>query len=242
MPQALEVLVAQNEADFNQLAAQTFVHILEKRPQPLVTLPTGHTPQGFYQTLVRDHSHRRDLWDGLRFMALDEYCGLAAADERLFAAWLARLCLDPLQIKTRWLFESATDPEAEAARMQSVLRQQGPLDVAVLGLGGNGHVAFNEPGTGLTAPVHAVTLTEATITANALYWGGADRVPRRGLTLGLGDLAQARSTILLVKGKTKASILQQALQGPVTAAMPASFVQTIKNVTIIADRDAAAGL
>lgn len=242
MSQSIEILVADDDAEFSRVAAQRFIKILEVRDHPLVTLPTGYTPLGFYQALITDYGQRRDLWDGLRFIALDEYCGLSADDERLFASWLARTLLDPLAIKSRLLFDSAADPQQEMVRVRSLLHEQGPLDVAVLGLGGNGHVAFNEPGTPFTATIHTVTLTTGTIAANALYWGGSERVPPQGITLGIQDLAQAGSTILLVKGAAKAEVLQQTLQGPVTAAIPASYLQTIKNVTIIADRDAATRL
>lgn len=236
------ILIADSEADFANIAAQEFVTLLEGCNQPLVTLPTGMTPLGFYQALINHHAHRRDLWDVLRFTALDEYHGLPPGDERLFGAWLVRVCLDPLQITSRHFFDSLQDPVHEAVRMDGWLQQNGPLDIAVLGLGHNGHIAFNEPGTDFNQGTHAMMLTDASIQANARYWGGEDRVPRQGITLGLRDLAQARHTLLLVSGAGKADILAQALNGPVTPAIPASYLQTIKNVTIVTDRDAVARL
>lgn len=221
------------------MAAAHFIKLLEPLQNPLITLPTGLTPLGFYQELANHYQARSDLWQQLRFVALDEYFGIAPGDERLFGAWLTRTCLDPLQIKSRMFFRSDAQAPAEAQRMQDWLNQNGPLDMAVLGLGQNGHIAFNEPHTPFESGVHLVELTEASINANALYWGGPARVPRTGMTLGLSDLAQARHTMLLVKGATKADILARALTGPVTPAIPASYLQTIKNVTIIADRDAA---
>lgn len=236
------ILIADGESAFATTAAQTFIALLESRDHPLVTLPTGMTPLGFYKALIDHHAHRRDLWDVMRFTALDEYHGLPPGDERLFGAWLARACLDPLQIINRNFFDSLNAPENEAARMDKWLRQNGPLDIAVLGLGANGHIAFNEPGTDLDTGTHVMTLTDDSIQANARYWGGADRVPRQGITLGLHDLAQARHSLLLVTGAAKAAILAQAFNGPVTPALPASYLQTVKNVTIVADRDAASAL
>lgn len=242
MTGAVRVLIADNERDFALVAAQEFISLLEISDRPLVTLPTGMTPLGFYQALIDNHSHRRDLWDGLRFVALDEYHGLCAGDERLFGAWLARACLDPLHIGSRQFFDSLNDPQAEAARMNQWLRKNGPLDIAVLGLGANGHIAFNEPGTPFGSGTHVMSLTDESIRANALYWGGIDRVPRQGVTMGLRDLACARHTLLLVSGAGKAALLAQALHGPITPDLPASYLQTIKNVTIVADRDAASAL
>lgn len=242
MRRNFELLVAESPVDFADVAAREFIKLVEESGSPLVTLPTGLTPQGFYQSLVINHAHRRDCWGKLRFMALDEYCGLPAHDERLFSSWLARAVLDPLHIKIRFLFESASDPEQGVAHMQVVLQEQGPLDIAVLGLGGNGHVAFNEPGSAFSSSAHVVNLMPETIRANARYWGGEDRVPPLGMTLGLHDLSLARHTILLVTGTAKADILKQALCGQVTTAVPASYLQTIDNVMIIADPQAAAGL
>lgn len=242
MTTAARVLIADNERDFALVAAQEFISLLEICDRPLVTLPTGMTPLGFYQALIDNHSHRRDLWDGLRFVALDEYHGLSAGDERLFGAWLMRACLDPLHIGSRQFFDSLNDPQAEAARMNQWLRKNGPLDIAVLGLGANGHIAFNEPGTPFGSGTHVMNLTDESIRANALYWGGIDRVPRQGVTMGLRDLACARHTLLLVSGAGKAALLAQALHGPITPDLPASYLQTIKNVTIVADRDAASAL
>ena len=117
--------------------------------------------------------------------------------------------------------------------------KNGPLDIAVLGLGSNGHIAFNEPGTSFESSVHAMALTADSIKSNARYWGNENLVPRNGMTLGLKDLAAARQTLLLVNGAAKADILKQAFQGPVTTDIPASYLQTIPHVTIIADQAAA---
>ncbi len=236
------ILIADSEEQFARIAAQEFVSLLEGYDRPLVTLPTGMTPLGFYQALISQHSHRRDLWNVLRFTALDEYHGLPPDDERLFGTWLTRTCLDPLQITSRHFFDSQQDPVSEALRMDKWLQQNGPLDIAVLGLGTNGHIAFNEPGTDFDQGTHAMMLTDASIQANARYWGAESRVPRQGITLGLRDLAQALHTVLLVSGPGKADILAQAFKAPVSPSIPASYLQTIKNVTIVADRDAAAKL
>lgn len=237
------IVIADNQDDFARKGADEFIGLLAAYKNPLVTLPTGMTPLGFYQVLIQHYGHRRDLWDAMRFTALDEYHGLMPGDERLFGTWLARACLDPLDIKNRHFFESMSDAVSETDRMDQWLQQNGPLDIAVLGLGANGHIAFNEPGTLFESRTHVMDLTNASIQSNARYWGGDElRVPRRGITLGLHDLAQARHTMLLVTGISKADILAKALGGPVTSDLPASYLQTIKNVTIVADRDAASQL
>lgn len=233
------LIIAQTEADFAKGAAEYLMQALESIKNPLITLPTGTTPLGMYQYLTSVCANKNDLWQKIRFLALDEYVGLPPDDERLFMNWLSRVFLDPLQINNRIFFRSDRDPYAEAERVQAIVDQEGPIDIAVLGIGANGHIAFNEPGTNFNTSTHAMVLTPESITSNARYWGNEDRVPRQGITLGLGTLAQARHTILLAQGKGKAHILAQALKGAVTEQVPASYLQTIKNVTVMADHDAA---
>lgn len=239
MGRNFKCIVTDDAAQWSSQAAQYIFDLLTATPQAVITLPTGMTPLPLYQTWVQDYGYHQDVWQNLRFVALDEYVGLPADDERLFASWLARVCLDPLHIQNRTLFQSDAAPESEAQKMRKWLALNGPLDLAVLGLGKNGHVAFNEPGTAFTESVHVTPLASDTLQANARYWGALERVPQAGITLGLADLAQARHTVLLVTGAEKAQILKQALYGPVTTDIPASYLQTIENVTIIADRAAA---
>lgn len=237
----LRIIVTDNEKDFHQRAASLVVETLQPLDNPLVTLPTGMTPVGMYRVLVAEY---RDLplWQNLRFVGLDEYVGLPPGDPRLFYLWVARECLDPLSVplENRMRFASdAPDIDAEAQRMNQWLLAHGPLDLAVVGIGGNGHIAFNEPGTPYESGVHALTLTPESIRSNARYWGREDHVPRRGITLGLSNLAAARHTIVLASGAGKSEILARALTGPVTVDVPASYLQTISNVTILADKAAA---
>lgn len=235
------IIVADNEQAFNRRAAALVVETLQLFNNPLVTLPTGMTPLGLYRVLVAEYRDR-PLWSNLRFVGLDEYAGLPPDDPRLFSLWVARECLDPLFVprENRMCFVSdAPDIDAEAQRMDEWLRTHGPLDLAVVGIGGNGHIAFNEPGTPHDCGVHALHLTPDSIRANARYWGGEDHVPHRAITLGLTNLAQARHTIVLASGPAKSGVLARAFTEPVTTDIPASYLQTIPNVTVLADTAAA---
>ena len=233
------LLVAENDDDFAALAAATLVEKLETAKNPLLVLPTGNTPLGMYRALLDRYRDRDDLWPHVRFLELDEYRGLAPDDRRLFQGWLARVFLDAIGIapENRTLFRSdAADAEAEIVRIENWLKENGPIDLAVLGLGGNGHIAFNEPGTPFDRRTHLVTLTPDTTAANAQYWGGIDHVPQTAFTLGLGTVATARQTMLLVNGAHKAGILNRVLTGPITPEVPATYLRRQQNVTIIADR------
>lgn len=245
MPEQIDLRSAGNGEELANLAAALFVEKLETFESPLVTLPTGATPLGMYHALTTHHAHRRDLWEKMRFLALDEYLGLRRDDPRLFYGWLRREFLDRVGIPESrcTAFQSdAADPRAEAERIKAWLRQNGPIDIAVLGLGTNGHIAFNEPGSAFDSTVRTVTLTENSRKANAAYWGDIALVPETALTLGLGDLSWARHSILLVSGAHKAAILDRVLNGPVTPAVPATYLRGRANVTVIADKDALAPL
>ncbi len=239
-----DIRTGEDSNAFAEIAADLFISCLEAVENPLVVLPTGHTPLDMYRMLVTRHGHRRNLWDRMRFLALDEYIGLPPGDPRLLYGWLRKEFLDRIghPESARTIFYSDTpDPAAEAARIDLWLQQNGPIDLAVLGLGTNGHIAFNEPGSPFDEPAHVVLLTPETIAANAAYWGSAERVPKMGMTLGLGNLAAARRTLLLVTGAHKAAILDRVLHESVDPALPATYLRTIPGVSIVTDRAARCG-
>ena len=240
-----DIQIAADEAAFSQLSASFFVTSLEKLKSPLVVLPTGNTPLGMYKVLATQYAHRRDLWNQMRFLQLDEYVGLETQDPRLFAGWLGRVFLDRVGIaaENRTLFcSNAADPVQESKRMDAFLAVNGPIDLAVLGLGMNGHLGMNEPGSRIEEQTKIVALTPATIRAGAQYWGSEEAVPRQAYTLGLGALLQSDQVLLLVSSAAKSEILNQSLNGVVGPRVPASCLRRRARVTVIADRQAASKL
>lgn len=233
-------IICTTDDDFAEVAAGILFEAFSKANNPLVSFPTGTTPQDTYKALVQKYEDCRDVWDNLRYLCLDDYAGLPETDERLFKNWLGRELLDPLGIKNRITFNSAaTETQAEAQHIQSYLDQHGPVDIMILGLGSNGHLAFNEPGSDFDSATRLVDLTQSTIESNARYWGDdIRRVPRTGYTLGLGDIMKARKVFLLITGAGKADILDKTLNGEITKDIPASILQNHPNLTIIADKSA----
>ena len=239
------VTVAENKQIFAKTAALLLWEQLEEMHNPLMVLPTGNTPGDMYRYLVTHHGKRKEIWERVRFLALDEYIGLPANDRRLFQNWLARDLLDPvgIPVRRRIVFNSMADaPGEEAAAMENWIKDNGPIDIAVLGLGVNGHIAFNEPGSNFDSVTRVIALSPETRQSNAAYWGGLDKVPERAYTLGLRTLSNAKQIILLVNGAHKAEILNKVLCGPITPDIPASFLRTVANVTVLADREAAKDL
>ena len=207
-------------------------------PAPLAAFPVGATPEGMFRELEDRH---RAAFSRLQVAQLDEYLGLAETDHRLLAAWLKRVLLDPLEIGAdRFIrFESmAAEPERDASRVEDMITARGGLDLAVLGLGPNGHIGFNEPGTPFDAPTRPVDLTEESVSSNATYWGSRNAVPRRAMTLGMSTLGSAGHVILLVSGPRKRKILRRTLHGPIGPDVPATMLRTRDRVTVMVDRAA----
>jgi glucosamine-6-phosphate deaminase len=229
------------EAVAEQLAAQ-----LQAQPAQVLGLPTGRTPLALYRRLVVLHRAGRLDVSLAHAFQLDEFAGLLPEEPASFFAYLERHLFAHLPFPPGHLHRLRSwEPDAagECARYEAELQAQGGLTLTLLGIGDNGHVAFNEPGPSLQAATHVVHLSRSTREANAgLFGGEAVRVPTHALTLGLGALMKAQAVWLLATGPAKARVLAAALQGPLTPALPASLLQLHPRLTVWADAAAAAHL
>ncbi len=239
----MKLLIAEDYADLSRRAARHVADLLRALDAPTAVLPTGNTPLGMYEELIAAREAGRLDLSRLRLFQLDEYAGIARDDWRSFDGWLRRAFLDRAGVApgavTRFDPE-APDPVAEASRMERAIAAAGGIDLLVVGLGLNGHVGFNEPGSPPDSPTRLVDLAPESLRSNAAYWGDEGLVPRRAYTLGLGTLSKARQSLLLVSGGAKAEILAATLDGPVTPEVPATFLRDRPGVTVIADRAALA--
>jgi glucosamine-6-phosphate deaminase len=258
----MKVIVTPNYAAMSQAAADFVAAAVAAKPDAAVVFPTGNTPVGLYKVLAA--ARRNGVFDPsrLRIFQLDEYWGLPAGDPRSLYAWFTEAFLTPLGIPEASLvrlpadgswrmadggWQLADSHQPTAIRHQllaacqayyAALAAAGGLDQAVLGLGPNGHLGYNDPPAASDAPTRLLTLSDSSLDSAARYFGGRDRVPRQAITMGMAQLLAARQILLIVSGKQKQEILRQALQGPVTPEVPASYLQQAPNVTVIADRDA----
>ena len=225
-----------------QQAAQFVIDRVNAKPTAILGLPTGGTPLGMYAELAEAVREKRVNMRGITTFNLDEYCGLPVSDPQSYFAFMNTNCylpcgLDPLQ--THIPDGNAPDPDAEAIAYDNAIRAAGGIDLQVLGIGHNGHIGFNEPGTPPDSRTHAVRLTPKTRQANARFFNTPDDVPTRAITMGIGTILEAREILLLANGADKAGILAAALHGPVTPDNPASFLQTHPRLTVITDAAAA---
>ncbi len=233
--------ITDNYEDLSRTAANMMAEVIIANPAAAVVVATGSTPMGVYRELA---ARRRD--DGvdttrLRVFQLDAYLGLAPDDRRSLYGWMERSFLDPLGVPPEQVVRlpgDAPDPAAACHAYDQAVAEAGGFDLAILGLGPNGHLGFNEPPSEPDAPTRVVDLTEESLISNAGYWGSRDDVPRQALTAGMAVLLAARTIVLIVSGAHKHDILRQTVEGPVTPSAPASFLQQASGAIIIADRAA----
>jgi glucosamine-6-phosphate deaminase len=221
------------------LGAELVANRLRARPSLRLMLPTGHTPLGMYAAL-RAHAADGSLAaERATLFQLDEYLGLSAADGRSYRAYLAHE-LEGIRFgAVHEIDGAATDPDGECARHQALL-DEAPIGLVVLGLGRDGHVAFDEPGSDARKSTRRVRLHETTRMDAAADFGGLDNVPREALTVGLRTLLQANELLMLVSGPAKASALKAMLEGEQSAERPASLLRDHPRLTVICDTAAAA--
>jgi glucosamine-6-phosphate deaminase len=237
---APRVEVVDDDAALARIAADHVEKVVRSDPGAIVVPATGETPLGLYAELASRRAAGRLDPSGLTIVQLDDYLGLATTDRRSLFGWMDRTLLRPLGIAAAQVRRLPTDGDGAACiAVDEELERRGGIDLAILGLGANGHLGFNEPGSPADSATRVVELLPGTIEANARYWGSVADVPTRAVTLGLRTLLAARSILLLVSGERKHDVLHRALEGAVGDDVPASFLQRVRGeVTLIVDRAA----
>jgi glucosamine-6-phosphate deaminase len=226
-------------------AAEIVLNQIKRKPASVLGLPTGGTPVGMYAQIAEAVKSKQADLSQITTFNLDEYYGLPKEDSQSYYTFMDVNLYAPCGLRpeqTHIPSGTAADPEAEVKAYEAAIEKAGGIDLQVLGIGGNGHIGFNEPGTDPTSRTHVVTLTQNTREANARFFSTIEEVPTRAMTMGIQTILESRSILLLAFGANKADILFEALKGPITPENPASFLQRHPDVTIIADQAAAVRL
>ena len=242
----MEVVVRPTAGEAATLAAEAVGRWVSRRPDAVLGLATGSSPLGVYDELARRVAAGSLSLSRVRAFLLDEYVGLARGHEQSYRSVIerelvARVDLDPARV--HGLDGTAEDLVAECARYEEAIAGGGGVDLQLLGIGRDGHVAFNEPGSSLGSRTRLKTLTQQTRRDNARFFGGdVDVVPRHCLTQGVATILQARHLILLASGAGKAEAVRQLVEGPISASWPATALQLHPHVTVLLDPGAASRL
>lgn len=237
----MQIFVTENYQAMSHKAANILSAQVILKPDTVLGLATGSTPQGMYKQLA-DWCDKGDLdFSKVKTVNLDEYVGLAPTHDQSYRYFMQKNLFDHINIvqsNTNVPNGLAKDTAAECQRYDQIIRDMGGIDLQVLGMGHNGHIGFNEPGDTFELDTHVVDLTERTIEANARFFASRDDVPRQAMTIGVRPIMQAKLILLVVSGEDKADIVKAALTGPVTPKVPASILQLHTNVVLVGDKAA----
>ena len=235
----MKLRVVEDAHELAVAAAAEVADVVADQPDALLLAATGHSPMGCYAELARLRRNGALDVSRVRVAQLDEYLGLGESDPRSLYGWMDRALLRPLAIGQERVIR-LLDGDVEAGRAarayDAALRAAGGIDLAILGLGANGHLGFNEPPSDADAATRVVSLDPATLESNAGYWQGP--VPARALTAGMSAILAARRVLLLVSGRAKASILDRMLRSGPDPGLPASLLHDHPDAIVLADRAA----
>lgn len=241
----MEVVIAPLP-DLANLAGDAIARLLKGKPEAVIGLATGSSPLPIYQELIRRHNE-----DGLSFakakgFTLDEYVGLDPAHPESYRNVIDKEIaghVDFAPDAVRAPDGTAEDVAAAAAAYDAAIREAGGVDLQILGIGTNGHIAFNEPGSSLASRTRIKTLTAQTRIDNARFFDGdLDQVPQYCITQGLGTIMEARHLVLIATGEGKAEAVRQLVEGPVSARWPGTIMQHHPHATVLVDDAAASKL
>lgn len=238
------IIITEN---YDQVASEAFRIMKEAvtKENPVLGLATGSSPIGLYKKMIADRNASGTSYKKAVTYNLDEYIGLPRDHDQSYWTFMHENLFDGLNIPEANIHipcGDCEDPEEECRRYEEELRQH-VIDLQVLGIGSDGHIGFNEPGTPFDSVTHVAELTEQTRRDNARFFGDdIEKVPTHAITMGLASILKARSIIVLATGSSKADAVYGMIRGPKSTDCPASVLQGHSHVTVILDKDAAARL
>ena len=242
----MEVVPLGSVDEVGRIAADIVEELVRHHPAAVLGLATGSSPVPAYRELVRRHrAGSGPSYDGVTCFTLDEYVGLPPGHPQTYRETIFRELTDDLGIDRDRVAGPDPDPDGlpdAGERYEQALRDAGGVDVQVLGIGTDGHLAFNEPGSSLASTTRLKTLLEQTRQDNARFFDSVDDVPRHVLTQGLGTILRARHLLVMASGEAKADAVAAAVEGPLSTSCPGSVLQLHPHVTVLLDPAAAARL
>jgi glucosamine-6-phosphate deaminase len=239
----VEVVILPDPTALGRVVADAVAELLGRRPDAVLGLATGSSPIPVYDELARRHARGELSFTGVRAFCLDEYVGLPPDHPEAYRSVIRRVFADRVGLlDVRAPDGAAEDLIAACAEYEAAIEAAGGIDLQLLGIGSDGHVGFNEPGSSLGSRTRLKTLTAKTRADNARFFDSVDAVPRHVLTQGVATILDARHVILVAAGEAKAAPIAAALEGPLTAMVPASALQLHRHASVVVDEAAAGGL
>ncbi|HCG76967.1 MAG: glucosamine-6-phosphate deaminase [bacterium (Candidatus Ratteibacteria) CG_4_10_14_3_um_filter_41_18] len=238
----MEVIIKKNYDEMSKEAAKVVKKRILKKLNLVLGLATGSTPLGLYQELVRMHKEEDLSFKKVKTFNLDEYYGLDPDHPQSYRYFMNANLFSQIDIdlaNTHVPDGLAKDIGKYCLEYEEEIEKYGGIDLQVLGIGSDGHIGFNEPGSSLGSRTRIKTLNEQTVADNSRFFKNIDEVPKYAITMGVGTIIDAKEIILLASGKNKSRVVAQAIEGPVTSQITASMLQVHPKVMVILDEDAA---
>ncbi|MGN6554089.1 MAG: glucosamine-6-phosphate deaminase [Verrucomicrobiota bacterium] len=241
----MEVIIQPAADAAAELVASLIADALRSNPRLVLGLATGCTMEAVYESLVRKHRDEGLDFSRCHTFNLDEYVGLPGSDRHSYRHFMNQRLFQRVNIDLRNTYVPdgvAGDLETECARYERLIMERGGIDLQLLGIGRTGHLGFNEPLSAFRSRTRVTALAPATIEQNSLLFSSPDQMPRRAITMGVGTILEARRCLLLATGESKAAILAQAVEGPISSMIPATALQLHAHSTVIVDEAAGSKL
>lgn len=241
----MKIQIFENYEKLSQESARLLATQILRHPESVLGLATGSTPLSTYKKLIRLYEEGLISFKKIRTYNLDEYIKIDVKNPESYRAFMEDKLFSKVDIDEKnWHIPNgnAEDLEKECRLYDKKIEEAGGVDLQLLGIGSNGHIAFNEPGTPFSSRTHVVDLKENTIKDNARFFERLEDVPIRAISMGLRTIMEARQIILLANGANKAKAIKEALEGPITPEVPASVLQLHPNLIVLLDEAAASQL
>ena len=233
----MKVIKVKNYEEMSEAALRVVLDVVKQKPDAVLGLATGSTPLGLYAKMAEDHRENGTSYASCRAVNLDEYVGLDINSDQSYVYFMRENLFKHIDIKpenTHIANGKATDKEAECARYNALLDEI-RQDIQVLGIGSNGHIAFNEPGTAFDSVTHIVDLAESTIKDNSRLFNSIDEVPRQAFTMGLQNIMNAKKILILANGAGKAYAIRELVFGEIREDVPATILRNHPDCILICD-------
>ena len=239
------IIIKENYDELSKGAAKLIKEAILEKPNLVLGLATGSTPLGTYQELIQ--MHKESILDFSRIITfnLDEYLGLSANHSQSYHYYMKKNLFGEININPENIHipdGTAKDVKALCRDYEKAIQEAGGIDLQILGIGSDGHIGFNEPGTSLDSRTHVAKLAESTIRDNSRFFEKKEDVPESAITMGVQTIFEAKKIILLASGENKATAVAKALEGPITSQITASILQRHPNIIVILDEKAASKL
>lgn len=238
----MKVIVTKNYDELSKVAANEMANIIRNNPKAILGLATGGSPVGMYKELIKMNQSGDIDFSKVTTVNLDEYVGLSGDHPQSYRYFMNNTLFNHINIDKKNTYVPnglAENIEEECKNYDAKIAELGGTDVQLLGVGNNGHIAFNEPDSSLVSGTHLTGLTEDTIKANARFFDTIDEVPKTALTMGLGGIMKSKKIIVIASGESKAEAVRGMVSGKISTNMPASMLQMHRDVVVIVDEDAA---